>query len=404
MGPAPQGEATLGRLRILVSLLYYLPHRTGLTLYVQRLAEGLVARGHQVTVVCSRHDPSRPPEAVENGVRVVRLPTLPIAISRGFLLPTYPWRVFRLMRQHDVVSVHTPMFETALVRLLAQVSGRPIVSTHHGDLVLPAGVGNRLVSAVMLGCYRFMARRVSTFVHHTWDYAQQSTWLGPTLDRLEVIPPLVELPPPDSARVRFLRKTWAPNGEPLVGFAGRFVEEKRPDVLLRAMDVVAARHPGARLVFAGQHDIPYERYSQRHRELVERQRERLVLLGVLQEPQAMADFYAACDVLALSSDTECFGLVQVEAMLCGTPVVMTEIPGGRMPVRTTGMGVLAPRGDWEAIGGAILAILSDRRRFVRPRAEVAARYDLEASIDRYEKVFRRASAAGEHPHGHRGVD
>jgi glycosyltransferase involved in cell wall biosynthesis len=388
----PAQQASSDRLRILACLLYYLPHRTGLTLYAQRLAERLAARGHRVTVVCSRHDRSRPAEALENGVRVVRLPILPLAISRGFLLPTYPWRVGRLMREHDVVSVHTPMLETGLVRLLAGTAHRPIVSTHHGDLVLPAGLGNRAIAAVMLASHRFMARKAAAFVHHTWDYARQSVWLAPGLDRLALIPPFVDVPLPDPERVRALRREWAPRGERLVGFAGRFVEEKRPDLLLRAMDVVAARHPGARLVFAGQLDVPYERYSQRHRELVARQGDRLLALGVVEDPQAMADFYAACDVLALTSDTECFALVQVEAMLCGTPVVMTDVPGGRTPVELTGMGRLAPRGDWQAIGEAIAAVLDDRERYVRPRAEIAARWDAEASIDAYEALFRRAIA------------
>ena len=121
--------------------------------------------------------------------------------------------------------------------------------------------------------------------------------------------------------------------------------------------------------------------------------DRLVLLGVLSEPQQMADFYAACDVLALASDRECLGLVQVEAMLCGTPVVVTDIRGARMPVRQTGMGLLAPPGDWQGIGAALVELLSDRQRFVRPIAEIARRYDLEASIDAYEEVFRQACGA-----------
>jgi glycosyltransferase involved in cell wall biosynthesis len=324
---------------------------------------------------------------------------LPLAISRGFLLPTYPWRVWRLMREHDVVSVHTPMLETGIVRLLSMLTRRPLVVTHHGDLVLPRGLGNRLVTAVMLAGYRFMARGVSTFVHHTRDYAERSVWLGRYLDRLEVVPPFVELPPPDPTRVAELRRRWGGDGGPLIGFAGRFVEEKRPDLLLRAMDVVAAARPGARLVFAGQHDVPYEGYSQRHRALVERLRDRLVLLGVLADPREMAAFYAACDVLALTSDTECFALVQVEAMLAGTPVVMTDVPGGRMPVRTTGMGRLAPRGDWQAIGEAILDVVGGRQRYQRPHAEIAALYDTGASLAAYEAIFRRAaglasSAAG----------
>ena len=107
----------------------------------------------------------------------------------------------------------------------------------------------------------------------------------------------------------------------------------------------------------------------------------------------MADFYAACDVLAMASDRECLGLVQVEAMLCGTPVVMTDIRGGRTPVKQTGMGKLAPPGDWHAIGDAIVEVLRHRDRYLRPAAEIARRYDLEASIDAYEQVFRQACGA-----------
>jgi len=381
---------TPDRLRILVCLLYYLPHRSGLTLYAQRLAERLAARGHEVTVVCSRHDRAQPREAMENGVRVVRLPTLPLAISRGFLLPTYPWSVWRLMRKHDVVSVHTPMLETPILRVLSAMTGKPLVATHHADLVLPAGLGNRIVNRLMLAFHHFMARAVVRFVHHTRDYAQGSAWIGPYLDRLQVIPPLVDVPKPDPARVRELRAQWAPKGGPLIGYAGRFVEEKRPDLLLRALDVVAAEYPHARLVFAGQHDVPYERYSQTQRALVESLGDGLILLGVIHEPQQMADFYAACDVLAMASDRECLGLVQVEAMLCGTPVVMTDIRGGRTPVQQTGMGRLAPPGDWRAIGEAIVEVLRHRDRYVKPAAEIARRYDIEASIDAYEDVFRQA--------------
>ncbi|MEO6195153.1 MAG: glycosyltransferase, partial [Thermoanaerobaculia bacterium] len=101
---------------ILICLLYYVPHRTGLTLYVRQLAEGLAARGHRVTVLCARHSADTPfGESIENGVRVVRLWPLPFGISRGMILPGYPRALARLIREHDVVSVHTPMLETALI-------------------------------------------------------------------------------------------------------------------------------------------------------------------------------------------------------------------------------------------------------------------------------------------------
>ncbi|HUD70770.1 MAG TPA: aminotransferase class I/II-fold pyridoxal phosphate-dependent enzyme [Dongiaceae bacterium] len=107
---------------------------------------------------------------------------------------------------------------------------------------------------------------------------------------------------------------------------------------------------------------------------MDRYRDQLVFLGIVRSAQEMADFYAACDLLALPSDTECFALVQVEAMLCGTPVVMTDVPGGRMPVATTGMGRLAPRGDWQAIGDAIVEVLDHRERYVKAREAIAAHW------------------------------
>ncbi len=378
-----------GKLKILICLLYYLPHRTGLTLYVQQLAERLAARGHRVTVVCARHDRSTPAgESMENGVRVVRLWPLPLAISRGMVMPGYPWRVLRLMRRHDVVSIHTPMLETALLGLLARLTGRRIVCTHHGDLVLPDGPVNRLITSAMFGLYKLMAKDAAAMVCHTLDYARCSYYLSPYLDKVSVIHPLVEIPRPDPERVRQLQAEWGPDGGPLIGFAGRFVEEKRPDLLIRSLEVVHRAYPNARIVFAGQHQIPYESFWDRHRALAERYQGHLVFLGVVPTPQAMADFYAACDVLALTSNTECFALVQVEAMLCGTPVVMTDTPGGRVPVQLTGMGLLAPREDWRAIGEAIVEVLRDHERYVRPHDEIARLFSVEETITRYEQLFR----------------
>ncbi len=375
---------------VLLCLLYYTPHRTGLTLYAQQLAERLAARGHRVTVLCAHHTAETPVgESLENGVRVVRLKPLPFGISRGMVMPGYPRALWRLIREHDVVSLHTPMMETALVSLAARLTGRRIVVTHHGDLVLPAGLGNRLITAVMYGFYRFMASGASAFVCHTEDYARHSSYLSPYLDKVEVIPPFVDVPRPNPERVRELRRAWSPDGGPLLGFAGRFVEEKRPDLLIHSLEVVNRTFPNARVVFAGQHQIAYESFWPRYQWLVDRYRDQLVFLGVVPSPQEMADFYAACDLLVLPSDTECFALVQVEAMLCGTPVVMTDTPGGRVPVQLTGMGKIVPRDDWQALGEAIVEILSDRSRFVKPEEEIRRHFSVEETMARYEELFAR---------------
>ena len=100
--------------------------------------------------------------------------------------------------------------------------------------------------------------------------------------------------------------------------------------------------------------------------------------------------YAACDVLVLPSVnfTETFGLVQVEAMLCGTPVVASDLPGVREAIRVTGMGRIAPPRKPECLTDAIIDVISNRSRYVRPRDEIAARFRIDATVDAYERVYR----------------
>jgi len=125
-------------MKILMVLTYYYPHWTGLTAYAQRLAEGLAARGHRVTVVTSRFRKDLAREEVHNGVRVVRLSSW-FRLSRGQVMPSFVSVVNRLVGECDVVQIHTPMLESWLVGILAHRRGRKMLMTHHGDLVMPAG-------------------------------------------------------------------------------------------------------------------------------------------------------------------------------------------------------------------------------------------------------------------------
>ncbi|MCY4466435.1 MAG: glycosyltransferase [Chloroflexi bacterium] len=375
------------KLKILMLLLYYYPHSTGLTNYVRMLAEALAQRGHEVTVVASQHTKSLPRgESMLNGVRILRL-WAPIRISRGFIMPTYPWQVYRLIRQHDIVNIHVPLLETALVAFLAGLAGVKLIATHHGDLILPAGRFNRFITRVMFALYKQMARRVACLVGYSDDYADNSYYLGPFRDKVRIIYPPVQIPMPDQAKARKWRASWQHKGGPIIGFSGRFVQEKRPDLLIRALDVINKHYPHARIVFAGEYDIPYEGTWQRHEALVNKNRSQLTFLGLLRDPQELANFYAACDVLVLPSDSDCFALVQVEAMLCGTAVVMTDIAGGRVPVQVTGMGKLAKAGDAISIGEAVLAVLEDRARFTKSREEIARIFSFEGTLKRYEELF-----------------
>jgi len=165
------------------------------------------------------------------------------------------------------------------------------------------------------------------------------------------------------------------------------VQEKRPDLAIKALEFINQAYPDARLVFAGEYDILYEDTWEREQAIVQQYSEQLIFLGLLEDPQDMADFYAACDVLVLPSDTECFALVQVEAMLSGTPVVMTNIPGGRVPVTATGMGKLAEQGNAESIGQAIVDVLNQPEMYTYPREHIEEVFSFQRTVDQYEQIF-----------------
>lgn len=376
------------KLKILICLLYYFPHRTGLTIHVQRVAEELVRRGHEVTVLTARYRNDLPRDDVQmhEGVRIVRL-WAPFRMSRGMIMPAYPWAAWNLMRQHDVVSIHTPMLETALVAVLSKLTGIKLIITHHGDLILPNGLLNRVIQGMMFWMYKIAARRASKIIAYSQDYADHSYYLQPFMNKVVVNYPPVRMPLPNLQRVAELRAEWSKDGGPVIGFAHRFVEEKRPDLAIRALEVINQKYPNARLVFAGDYQIAYENTWERQQELVNRYKDQLLFLGLLTSPQDVADFYAACDVLLLTSDSECFALAQVEAMLGGTPVVATNIPGGRVPVQATGMGKLATMGDWRSIGEAVVEVLDHPDNYRRPRSEIEEIFSFKDTVDRYEQLF-----------------
>lgn len=373
-------------MKILVTLTYYHPHWTGLTVIARHLAEGLAARGHTVTVLASRHDPDLPPQDEIGGVRVVRVP--PVArVSRTMVMPTFPVALARLVARNELVHLHTPMPEAVLVAAQARLLGRPTVVTHQGDVVMPAGAINRVIQRAMDTSIRSAMRLADRVVVHVADYARHSEFLAPLADRIEGIYPPVILPPPNAAAVRAWRRRLGLDGGPLVGFAGRFVEEKGFDFLLQAVPLVRSRLPDARFVFAGDTEIAYERFFDRCRVLIEEHDGSVTRLGLLRDPQQMADFYAMCDLFVLPSRSDSFAAVQVEALLSGTPLVATDIPGAREVVRATGAGRLVPPRDPAALAEGIVEVLRDPGRYRPTPAAVRAVFAPDRSIGRYEDLM-----------------
>jgi glycosyltransferase involved in cell wall biosynthesis len=371
---------------VLVTLTYYHPHWTGLTVVARRLAEGLAARGHTVTVLASQHQRELPRREEINGVQVQRVPSVG-RISRTAVMPSFPVTLARLTARNDIVQLHTPMPESLLVVAQARLLGRPTVITHHGDVVMPAGVANAVIQRTMDASIGLAMRLADGVVVSAADYAHHSAFLAPVADRIHSIYPPVTLPPPQPGVVRAWRQELGLAGRRLVGFAGRFVEEKGFDYLLQAVPLVRGRLPEAQFVFAGDTEVAYERFFDRCRALMEAHDGAVTRLGLLRDPQLMANFYAMCDVFVVPSRTDSFAIVQVEAVLGGTPLVTTDIPGAREVVRATGAGRLVRPRDPAALADGIVEVLRNPGRYQPRPSAVRAVFDPDRSIERYEDLL-----------------
>jgi glycosyltransferase involved in cell wall biosynthesis len=386
----------MSRMQILIALTYYRPHISGLTVYAERLARGLARAGHGVTVLTSRYDARLPAREQIDGVEIVRVPVR-LKVSKGVIMPAFPFYAAAAIAHCDVVNIHMPQFEAALLAFLGRVYRKRVVVTYHCDLRLPAGAFNQLVRASLRPLNRLAAWQAHAIVATTDDYARHSRFLSRSARKLTTIAPLVEMPPVNPAITQRLADRWQLNGGTRIGFAARFAAEKGVETLLQALPRIVEHIPDVRLIFTGAYKdtVGEEEYLARLAPLLERYADRLTFLNLL-ATEEMPSFYALCDAVAVTSlnSTEAFGLVQVEAMLTGTPVVASDLPGVREPVRATGMGELVPPRDPPALAAALVRVLQGRQRYVRPRAEIARAFDLERAVVEYEALFAARPAAG----------
>ena len=382
-------------MKILFVLTYYRPHVSGLTIYVERLAGALAARGHEVTVLTSRYAKNLPLIETVDGVRIVRVPVAR-RLNKGVLMPTFPFLSWREIQAHEVVSIHLPQVEGALAVLLARLAGRKPIITYHCDLQMPPVWYGKIVDRLTFWDNLLAGKLADTIVAYTQDFAEHSPFLTRFGAKLRVILPPVVIPDPTQAGIEALReRADLRDGQNVIGFAARFAYEKGANYLIAAIPHILRSAPNARVVFAGPYggDVIGETIWQDLQPLIRQYQSHLAFLGTL-SPTQMADFFALCDVVTVASinNTESFGLVQVEAFMCGTPVVATDLPGVRQPVRMTGMGEIVPVADAEGLARGVLKVLRAPDHYIRPRAEIMRLFDLERTVSEYEGLFEAKRA------------
>jgi glycosyltransferase involved in cell wall biosynthesis len=383
-------------MNILIGLTYYRPHYSGLTIYTERLARGLAKMGHQVTVLTSRFNPDLPAQEDQHGVHIIR-PAVAMQLSKGVIMPSLPFWALKLIRKADVVNLHLPQMDAGYVAWMARMMSRPVVMTYHCDLKLPNGVIHWVANQGANLFSHSSAIAANRIVTNTRDYAEHSTFLRRYLSKMQFVQPPVDVPEVNGKDLQaFREKNQILPGQRIIGMQARLATEKGVEYLIEAMPEVLEKYPTARVLHGGQYQnvMGEEQYARKLAPMIQSLGNHWSFLGVL-SPVEQAAFFHTSEVLALPSinSTESFGMVQVEAMTCGTPAVASDLPGVRCPVRETGMGKIVPPRDPHALAQAIIEILDRPEQFSGDANAIRNHFSPEMVAREYEAIFKELTSS-----------
>lgn len=374
-------------MRILVLGKYYPPFHGGIETLTRIWCEGFARLGADVTCVVANDQPRTVFETID-GVRVERC----ARFGSGLSTPFCPRYLTAARRQADLIHFHFPN-PLADLALLCGRRSTPLVVTYHADIVRQKAA-MRLYAPLM----HWLLRRAQRITVATPPQLSFSDALTFHRDRCEIIPFGLDLtrfnqPPARIPAIEAAREAAA--GQPILLNIGRLVGYKGQRYLLEALRFTEGV---AWLVGTGPLREELERVAR-----VAKVTHRVKFWGEVDDAE-LPSLLHACDVFVLPSITpnEAFGLVQVEAMACGKPVISCQISSGVPFVNQDGVtGLVVSPSDANALAQAIYRITSDptlaRRLGDAGRRRAHAEFALDVMVGRYWKLFERLTGVGASP-------
>lgn len=363
---------------------WFYPHLGGVESHVFNLSRELAARGYDVTVVTTRDDPRSPEREDIQGFHVVRVKARMIAV-RTPIAPKIRTALQGL--PVDLIHAHSPPPLSAhYASRVSRARRLPFVVTYHCDVQIPSFFGTFLEGLYRRSLGASTLRRADKVIVTTRTYAATSRALW--RHNPVIIPNAVDherfTPEVDGSEIR--RRLGIPLDRPIVLLVGRIVPHKGVEHLIEAARYV----PNAEFLIVGE-GSSLEAMKRLTREMEVAQHVRF--LGRVSQ-EDLPKVYAACDVFALPSVSrlEAFGIVALEAMATGKPVVVADIPGVREVIEDGREGLLADPVNPQDLAEKIRRLLADsalcRQMGRRGREKVVSSFNIKRIADQVETLYR----------------
>lgn len=364
----------MAELRVLQVGKFYPPDEGGMESHLEGLCQHLRGQASVEVLVAGRS--RRTVHEVVDGVSVTRVGTW-ATVRSAPICPELRGLIGR--SKADVVHLHHPNPSAFLSYLMSGYRG-PLVVTYHSDVVQ-----QRLLNVVYEPIVRAVLRRADAIIVSSGEYLESSPMLAQYRDRCVVIPMAItpsQFAAADPSAVAEIRRRY---GDRIVLAVGRLVYYKGLEYLVRAM-----RDIRGHLVVVGQGPMRDTLLAEARAAGVQ---DRVSLVGHVADT---VPYYHAARVFALPSHmrSEAFGIVQLEAMASGLPVVNTRIRSGVPGVSVDGLtGLTVGPGDPGALAGAINRLLDDADEAGRMgeagRRRVGELYSLDGMTTRTLALYQR---------------
>ncbi|MFD4457836.1 glycosyltransferase family 4 protein [Nocardia sp. NPDC058480] len=345
----------------------------GVQAHVVELARVFIERGHKVSVLAPASDDTPLPEFVVSAGRAVAIPYNG-SVARLSFGPMAYTRIRRWIdgNDFDVLHIHEPN-APSLSMLALKIAEGPIVATFHTSTT------KSLVLSTFQGVLRPYHEKISGRIAVS-ELARR--WQVEALgsDAVEI---------PNGVDVSAFARGEPLDGYPRAGrtvlFLGRYDEPRKGmDVLLGALPALIEHHPDVEILIVGRGD------EERLRREAGEHAGHLRFLGQVSDAEKAAALRSADVYVAPNLGGESFGIILIEAMAAGTPVVASELDAFRRVLRDGTAGLLTPIGDSDALATAIDTLLTDdetRERLVSTATQVVAGYDWPVVAEQILRVY-----------------
>ena len=357
---------------------------------VDNLVRILIQKGHEISIFTTSANSKFVVEEY-NGVKVYRYGTNFRVASGNFS--------FDLLKNPvkypaDIIHAHTsiPMGEIAGLRC-AKKKKVPLVVTYHGDLQEDTGGFVRRMSVHIYNKYLLdkVLSYADVIISPSEIYIDESRFLGKYRDKIVVIPNGINVEDFDIgySKDECREKLGLPINDKIILFLGTLSQHKGPDILLKAMPKIRKNISNAKLVFVGDGRMREELEALSKRLDID---EYIKFAGFVKE-ELKPLYYKAADVFCLPSvmKHESFGIVNLEAMACGIPIVASKIGGVPDVVKDGENGLLVQPRDSGALADGMIYLLENeevqKKMGMNGRRKVED-YSWERIAEETEKVYK----------------